>query len=160
MAVFWFGWTKKLKNIFTKKEADGLYLPKTFETEINELKRLTKLEYRLNGKTMISTGDYYINDRIDYSRPVYIRFKKMINNNVVKNSYSYTVLFNGEATAWFYLNENVSVRFTSISAANNKIGIEYKIQNLLADEKISRDDYTYTPKTLTTTINETQEEGV
>ena len=28
MAVFWFGWTKKLKNIFTKKEADTLYLQK------------------------------------------------------------------------------------------------------------------------------------
>lgn len=28
MAVFWFGWTKKLKNIFTKKEADALYLQK------------------------------------------------------------------------------------------------------------------------------------
>ena len=28
MAVFWFGWAKKLKNVFTKKEADGLYLQK------------------------------------------------------------------------------------------------------------------------------------
>ena len=28
MAVFWFGWAKKLKNIFTKKEADSLYLQK------------------------------------------------------------------------------------------------------------------------------------
>ena len=28
MAVFWFGWAKKLKNIFTKKEADQYYLQK------------------------------------------------------------------------------------------------------------------------------------
>lgn len=28
MAVFWFGWAKKLKNIFTKKEADTYYLQK------------------------------------------------------------------------------------------------------------------------------------
>ena len=28
MAVFWFGWAKKLKNVFTKKEADSLYLQK------------------------------------------------------------------------------------------------------------------------------------
>lgn len=28
MAVFWFGWAKKLKNVFTKKEADQLYLQK------------------------------------------------------------------------------------------------------------------------------------
>ena len=28
MAVFWFGWAKKLKNVFTKKEADQYYLQK------------------------------------------------------------------------------------------------------------------------------------
>ena len=28
MAVFWFGWAKKLKNVFTKKEADTYYLQK------------------------------------------------------------------------------------------------------------------------------------
>ena len=28
MAVFWFGWTKKLKNIFTKQQADQYYLQK------------------------------------------------------------------------------------------------------------------------------------
>ena len=32
MAVFWFGWAKKLKNIFTKTEADRLYLQKTSNT--------------------------------------------------------------------------------------------------------------------------------
>lgn len=39
MAVFWFGWTKKLKNIFTKKEADALYLQKgqTGLQEVNSL---------------------------------------------------------------------------------------------------------------------------
>ena len=39
MAVFWFGWTKKLKNIFTKKEADTLYLQKgqTGLQEVNSL---------------------------------------------------------------------------------------------------------------------------
>ena len=28
MAVFWFGWAKKIKNVFTKKEADQYYLQK------------------------------------------------------------------------------------------------------------------------------------
>ena len=28
MAVFWFGWAKKLKNIFTKQQADQYYLQK------------------------------------------------------------------------------------------------------------------------------------
>ena len=44
MAVFWFGWGKKLKNALSKKQADTLYLPKTFEATINEIKRLTTLK--------------------------------------------------------------------------------------------------------------------
>ena len=39
MAVFWFGWTKKLKNIFTKKEADALYLQK----DSNQLQQVSGL---------------------------------------------------------------------------------------------------------------------
>ena len=38
MAVFWFGWTKKLKNIFTKKEADTLYLQKELPNQLQIVK--------------------------------------------------------------------------------------------------------------------------
>ena len=38
MAVFWFGWTKKLKNIFTKKEADALYLQKELPNQLQVVK--------------------------------------------------------------------------------------------------------------------------
>ena len=38
MAVFWFGWTKKLKNIFTKKEADTLYLQKELPNQLQVVK--------------------------------------------------------------------------------------------------------------------------
>ena len=34
MAVFWFGWAKKLKNVFTKKEADTYYLQKNGNLQI------------------------------------------------------------------------------------------------------------------------------
>ena len=33
MAVFWFGWAKKLKNIFTKQQADQYYLQKNSNQE-------------------------------------------------------------------------------------------------------------------------------
>ena len=47
MAVFWFGWGKKLKNALTRKQADGLYLPKSFEDTLNSLNtRITTLESR------------------------------------------------------------------------------------------------------------------
>ena len=38
MAVFWFGWAKKLKNVFTKKEADTLYLQKELPNQLQIVK--------------------------------------------------------------------------------------------------------------------------
>ena len=38
MAVFWFGWAKKLKNVFTKKEADQYYLQKELPNQLQIVK--------------------------------------------------------------------------------------------------------------------------
>ena len=38
MAVFWFGWTKKLKNIFTKQQADTYYLQKELPDQLQIVK--------------------------------------------------------------------------------------------------------------------------
>ena len=38
MAVFWFGWAKKLKNVFTKKEADTYYLQKELPNQLQIVK--------------------------------------------------------------------------------------------------------------------------
>ena len=38
MAVFWFGWAKKLKNVFTKKEADQYYLQKELPNQSQVVK--------------------------------------------------------------------------------------------------------------------------
>ena len=160
MAVFWFGWGKKVKNALTRKQADGLYLPKTTETDINELKRLTTLKSFTSSRNIITDGYYMgddsdINGEIDFSRPVYIGFRKFNNQNFT--DYSYVVIFH-TTNYWFFLNENVSVRITNQSAANNKLCITFNIRNLTSSEKIGYPSFRYTPKTLTTTL-ETQEEG-
>ena len=155
MAVFWFGWGKKVKNALSKKQADSLYLPKTSETEISELKRLTTLKSFSSSKNTISTG-YWFNDEIDFSRPVYIGFRKFNNNTFT--DYTYVVVFY-TINYWFFLNENVSVRITNLSAAQNKVCIEFNIRNLANGQTIGYPSFRWTPKTLTTTINETQEEG-
>ena len=161
MAVFWFGWGKKLKNALSKKQADGLYLPKTFEADINEVKRLTTLKVFTSSSDTINSGYYMgddsdINGEIDFSRPVYIGFRKF--NNSSFTDFSYVVIFH-TINYWFFLNENVSVRITNIPAANNKVCIEFNIRNLANAEKIGYPSFRCTPKTLTTRINETQEEG-
>ena len=38
MAVFWFGWAKKLKNIFTKQQADTYYLQKELPNQLQVVK--------------------------------------------------------------------------------------------------------------------------
>ena len=150
MAVFWFGWAKKLKNVFTKKEADGLYLPKTFEADINEVKRLTTLKVFSSTRNQINDGYYMgddsdINGEIDFSRPVYIGFRKFVNSSVT--DFSYVVNFH-TINYWFFLNENVSVCITNVSAANNKVCIKFKLQNLTNGVKIGFPSFRYTPQTL------------
>ena len=160
MAVYWFGWGNKVKNALTKKQADGLYLPKTFEAAINEVKRLTTLKVFTSSRNTISTGYYMgddsdINGEIDFSRPVYIGFRKF--NDASFTDYSYVVIFH-TINYWFFLNENVSVRITNISAANNKVGIEFNIRNLTNTQKIGYPSCRYTLKTLTSKTNTTVRE--
>ena len=155
MAVFWFGWGKKVKNALSKKQADSLYLPKSSATDINELKRLTTLKSFTSSRDTINTG-YYMVDEIDFSRPVYIGFRKF--NNSSFTDFSYVVIFH-TINYWFFLNQNVSVRITNISAANNKVGIEFNIRNLANGERIGYPSFRYTPQTLSSRINETQKEG-
>lgn len=158
MAVFWFGWTKKLKNIFTKKEADGLYLPKTFETEINELKRLTTLNsyYETNASIKINNNlSISLND-LDDTRPLYFAFLRRNSGGTYLNYCSYGVRMKWYNT-WLILNENISVK---LRKENNNYYIDFQVNNPPNGDYFTNLYIKYTPKTLITTINETQEEGV
>ena len=68
MAVFWFGWGKKLKNALTKKQADSLYLPKSFATEIS-LKEVP-LNTTLTHNLLITRT----NLGIDFEKPFVVRY--------------------------------------------------------------------------------------
>ena len=156
MAVFWFGWGKKVKNALTKTEADKLYLPKTLETELNEVKRLTELITIKPTNTMSGNGNLQIplNPKIDNTRPLYVGFEKWDNsNNSLLGSYTIVAIFNNDGVyktfnnindIKFYLNNNI-LRVLGWNFQSNIVFKNFVIQ--------------YTPKTLTTTINETQEEG-
>ena len=156
MAVFWFGWGKKLKNALTRKQADGLYLPKTTETEINELKRLTKLITIKPTNTMVGNGNLQItlNPKIDYTRPLYIGFEKWDNsNNSLLGSYSIVAIVPNDNTPRTYNNIN-DIKFYCL---NSKLYIGgWNFQNNIVFKNFT---IQYTPKTLSSTINETQEEG-
>lgn len=156
MAVFWFGWAKKLKNVFTKKEADSLYLPKTFEATINEVKRLTTLKSFDTVNEYISSTSFDLttlnrDDGCDFTRPIYIEFEHY--NNPYATKYNFVVILTGGD--YTYLTEYVSVKLQDI----NRNRIYFRFSNLPANMRIRRFKIRWTPKKLLSTINETQEEG-
>ena len=69
MAVFWFGWGKKVKNALTKKQADSLYLPKSFATEIS-LKEVSIGNVVLRHNSLITKT----NLGIDFVKPFIVRY--------------------------------------------------------------------------------------
>ena len=158
MAVFWFGWAKKLKNVFTKKEADSLYLPKSFEATINEVKRLTTLKSFDTVNGYVGSGVSFNlttlnrDDGCDFTRPIYIEFEHY--NNPYATKYNFVVILTA-GDDYTYLTEYVSVKLQDI----NMNRIYFRFSNLPNDMRIRRFKIRWTPKKLLSKINETQEEG-
>ena len=75
MAVFWFGWTKKLKNIFTKKEADTYYLQKNS----NQLQQVRGLVDFHNNIVCKQNG--YV-DNVDTNAPTSMINKRYLDNAI------------------------------------------------------------------------------
>ena len=147
MAVFWFGWGKKLKNALTKKQADGLYLPKSSATDINELKRLTTLiSYdTVNGYAgsgiSIDLTTLNRDDGCDFTRPIYIEFEHYTNPYATK--YNFVVILTAGAD-YTYLTEYVSVKLQDI----NMNRIYFRFSNLPTNMRIRRFQIRWTPKKL------------
>ena len=77
MAVFWFGWAKKLKNVFTKKEADTLYLQKNS----NQLQQVSGLVDFTNNIVCKRNG--YV-DYVDTNGPTSMINKRYLEEQVTK----------------------------------------------------------------------------
>ena len=78
MAVFWFGWAKKLKNIFTKKEADQYYLQKNS----NQLQQVNGLVDFHNNIVCKQNG--YV-DNVDTNAPTSMINKRYLDNAISNN---------------------------------------------------------------------------
>ena len=156
MAVFWFGWGKKVKNALSKKQADTLYLPKSFEAAINEVKRLTTLITIKSNSTMPGNGNlsFTFTPQIDNTRPIYIYFEKWDNsNNTLLGAYVIVAILNNDGIPKIYNNIN-DVKVYMVNSQLRVSGWNFQSNIVFKNFTIQ-----YTPQTLTTTINETQEEG-
>ena len=76
MAVFWFGWTKKLKNIFTKKEADSLYLQKELPNQL----QIVKGSVDFNKNVVVKQNGYV--DNVDTNAPTSMINKRYFDNAI------------------------------------------------------------------------------
>ena len=128
----------------------------SFQTNINELKRLTKLITIKNTYTMPGNGNLQIplTPVFDDTRPIYIGFEKWDKTNTANvPSGKYSIISFIDEASNHYNNIN-DIKF---GIQNNKLyiyGFNFN-NNIIFKNFVIQ----YTPKTLITTINETQEEG-
>ena len=147
MAIFWFGWEKKVKKKKKKKQADTLYLQKTFEVDINEVKRLTTLKSydtvnRYDGSGVgFNLTTLNRDDGCDFTRPVYIEFEHY--NNPYATKYNFVVILT-PGDDYTYLTQYVSVKVQDI----NSNRIYFRFSNLPPDMDIRRFKIRWTPKKL------------
>ena len=104
MAVFWFGWTKKLKNIFTKQQADTYYLQKELPNQLQIVKGSVDFY-----KNVVIKQNGYV-DRVDTNKPT-----SMINKRYLDNSKKYTLFWQSNATVFNNLDStDININFTDI----------------------------------------------
>ena len=76
MAVFWFGWAKKLKNIFTKQQADTYYLQKELPNQLQIVKGGVDFY-----KSVVIKQNGYV-DNVDTNAPTSMINKRYLDNAI------------------------------------------------------------------------------
>ena len=80
MAVFWFGWAKKLKNVFTKKEADQYYLQKELPNQLQIVKGNVDFY-----KNVVVKQNGYL-DRVDTNAPTSMINKRYLEEQTLSKT--------------------------------------------------------------------------
>ena len=80
MAVFWFGWAKKLKNIFTKQQADQYYLQKELPNQLQIVKGNVDFY-----KNVVIKQNGYI-DRVDTNAPTSMINKRYLEEQTLSKT--------------------------------------------------------------------------
>ena len=80
MAVFWFGWAKKLKNIFTKQQADQYYLQKELPNQLQIVKGSVDFY-----KNVVVKQNGYV-DRVDTNAPTSMINKRYLEEQTLSKT--------------------------------------------------------------------------
>ena len=127
MAVFWFGWGKKLKNALTRKQADSLYLPKSFATEINKFKTV-----KYDGIIQDRGGKTFENHGLDISKPIYVSFRRIRDNSdpdansYGKNYYSFVYINYNLEAEWTVYGSDYYYRGNALIQNGDRVALAIK----------------------------------
>ena len=80
MAVFWFGWAKKLKNVFTKQQADTYYLQKELPNQLQIVKGNVDFY-----KNVVIKQNGYV-DRVDTNAPTSMINKRYLEEQTLSKT--------------------------------------------------------------------------
>lgn len=139
MAVFWFGWAKKLKNVFTKKEADTLYLQKNS----NQLQRVSGLVDFTNNIVCKRNG--YV-DYVDTNGPTSMINKKYLEDQLTTvRTYTDTKFENAIQRAIQIYQSPVGTKYSNVQKINVSLsgrdGVDYLKPLTVSFDRYNGTDY-------------------
>ena len=139
MAVFWFGWAKKLKNVFTKKEADTLYLQKNS----NQLQQVTGfVDFTSN---LVCKRNGYV-DNVDTNAPTSMINKKYLEDQLTTvRTYTDTKFENAIQRAIQIYQSPVGTKYSNIQKINVSLsdidGVDYLKPLTVSFDRYNGTDY-------------------
>ena len=139
MAVFWFGWTKKLKNIFTKKEADQYYLQKNS----NQLQQVSGLVDFTNNIVCKRNG--YV-DYVDTNGPTSMINKKYLEDQLTTvRTYTDTKFENAIQRAIQIYQSPAGTKYSNVQKINvslsDRAGVDYLKPLTVSFDRYNGTDY-------------------
>ena len=139
MGVFWFGWAKKLKNVFTKKEADTLYLQKNS----NQLQQVTGfVDFTSN---LVCKRNGYV-DNVDTNAPTSMINKKYLEDQLTTvRTYTDTKFENAIQRAIQIYQSPVGTKYSNIQKINVSLsdidGVDYLKPLTVSFDRYNGTDY-------------------
>ena len=139
MAVFWFGWAKKLKNIFTKQQADTYYLQKNS----NQLQQVNGLvDFTSN---IVCKRNGYV-DNVDTNAPTSMINKKYLEDQLTTvRTYTDTKFENVIQRAIQIYQSPVGTKYSNIQKINvslsDRDGVDYLKPLTVSFDRYNGTDY-------------------
>lgn len=139
MAVFWFGWGKKLKNVFTKKEADQYYLQKNS----NQLQQVSGLVDFTNNIVCKRNG--YV-DYVDTNGPTSMINKKYLEDQLTTvRTYTDTKFENAIQRAIQIYQSPTGTKYSNVQKINvslsDRDGVDYLKPLTVSFDRYNGTDY-------------------